>query len=108
MTNLTALEEFKQDTTLFASIEDSGASFIIVYLDLEFAALLPNWMAVYPAPSIYDLEELKGNYHCYIVLLVMPEDAQVLVVNIGAATTQAGINRSDSGNSVRFERLIRR
>lgn len=65
-------------------------------LPMQFAAPLPNWIAVYPTPNIYHLVELKDNYHRYIVLLAMPDRASILEVNLGAATTQAWINRSES------------
>ena len=63
-------------------------------LPLQFAAPLPNWITVYPTPNIYHLVELKDNYHRYVVLLAMPGWARILEVNLGAATTQAWLNRS--------------
>jgi hypothetical protein len=171
MTSLTTLEELKQHITLLASVEESEAPFISVYLNLEngedgwrnifedrarllarvlqgdalldfeealfrieswlstellsqakgvaifvrgnlggafmlpmqFAAPLPNLIAVYPTPNIYHLVELKDNYHRYVVLLAMPDRAYILEVNLGAATTQAWINRSESGLRVGSE-----
>ena len=44
-------------------------------LPMQFAAPLPNWIAVYPTPNIYHLVELKDNYHRYVVLLAMPDRA---------------------------------
>ena len=64
-------------------------------LPMQFATPLPNWIAVYPTPNIYHLVELKDNYHRYIILLAMPEQASILEVNLGAATTQAWINQSE-------------
>ena len=64
-------------------------------LPMQFAAPLPDWIAVYPTPNIYHLVELKDNYHRYVVLLAMPDRASILEVNLGAATTQAWINRSE-------------
>lgn len=64
-------------------------------LPMQFAAPLPDWIAVYPTPNIYHLVELKDNYHRYIVLLAMPEQARILEVNLGAATTRAWINRPE-------------
>jgi len=69
-----------------------GGSFM---LPMQFAAPLPNWIAVYPTPNIYHLVELKDNYHRYVVLLAMPERACILEVNLGAATIQAWINEPD-------------
>jgi len=64
-------------------------------MPMQFASPLPNWIAVYPTPNIYHLVELKDNYHRYIILLTMPEQASILEVNLGAATTQAWIDRSE-------------
>lgn len=64
-------------------------------LPMQFATPLPNWIAVYPTPNIYHLVELKDNYHRYIILLAMPEQASILEVNLGAATTKAWINQSE-------------
>ena len=163
MAHLTTLDELHQQITLLASVDESDAPFISVYLNLEkgqagwrdtlneracilrgilkgdeladledalvkieawlstnllpeakgaaifvrgifggafmlpmqFASPLPNWIAVYPTPNIYHLVELKDNYHRYIILLAMPEQASILEVNLGAATTQAWIDRSE-------------
>ena len=62
-------------------------------LPMQFAAPLPNWIAVYPTPNIYHLVELKDDYHRYVVLLAMPDRASILEVNLGAATIQAWINQ---------------
>jgi hypothetical protein len=63
-------------------------------LPMQFAAPLPNWIAVYPTPNIYHLVELKDNYHRYVILLAMPDRASILEVNLGAATVRAWINKS--------------
>jgi hypothetical protein len=168
MTHLTTLEELNQQITVLASVEESDALFISVYLNLEdettdwretlndrarllrlilkgddladlndaldkvetwlstellpeaksaaifvrgifggafmlpmqFAAPLPNWIAVYPTPNIYHLVELKDNYHRYIVLFAMPDRASIVEVNLGAATTRAWINNPDLSRRV--------
>ena len=64
-------------------------------LPMQFAVPLPNWIAVYPTPNIYHLVELKDNYHRFVVLLALPDRASILEVNLGAATTQAWVNRSE-------------
>jgi len=64
-------------------------------LPMQFATPLPDWIAVYPTPNIYHLVELKDNYHRYVVLIAMPDRASILEVNLGAATIQAWINRSE-------------
>jgi hypothetical protein len=64
-------------------------------LPIQFAAPLPNWIAVYPTPNIYHLVELKDRYHRYVILLALPDRASILEVNLGAATTEAWINRSE-------------
>jgi hypothetical protein len=63
-------------------------------LPMQFAAPLPNWIAVYPTPNIYHLVELKDNYHRYVVLLALPDRASILEVNLGAATIRAWLNQS--------------
>jgi hypothetical protein len=63
-------------------------------LPMQFAAPLPNWIAVYPTPNIYHLVELKDNYHRYVVLLAMPDRVSILEVNLGAATIRAWLNQS--------------
>lgn len=65
-------------------------------LPMQFAAPLPNWLALYPTPNIYHLVELKDNYHRYVILLTLPERASILEVNLGAATTQAWIDQTES------------
>ena len=163
MANMTTLEELNQHIPLLASVEETDAVFLSVYLNLEngqadwrqvldervrilrrvlkdddltdleealgkieawlttellpesksaaifvrgtfggafmlpmqFAAPLPNWIAVYPTPNIYHLVELKDNYHRYVVLLALPDRASILEVNLGAATTQAWIKRAE-------------
>jgi hypothetical protein len=63
-------------------------------LPMQFAAPLPNWIAVYPTPNIYHLVELKDNYHRYVVLLALPDRVSILEVNLGAATIRAWLNQS--------------
>jgi len=62
-------------------------------MPMQFAATLPNWIAVYPTPNIYHLVELKDTYHRYVVLLAMPDRVSILEVNLGAATIRAWINQ---------------
>jgi hypothetical protein len=163
MAHLTTLDELNQQITVLASVEETDAFFISVYLNLEdentdwretinnrarllrlilkgdeladfndaldkveawleaellpqaksaaifvrgtfggafmlpmqFAAPLPNWIAVYPTPNIYHLVELKDNYHRYIVLLAMSDRASIIEINLGAASIQAWINYPD-------------
>lgn len=64
-------------------------------LPMQFAAPLPNWIAVYPTPNIYHLVELKDNCDRYVVLLALPDRASILEVNLGAATIQAWTNQPD-------------
>ncbi len=63
-------------------------------LPMQFAAPLPNWIAVYPTPNIYHLVELKDSYHRYVVLLALPDRVSILEVNLGAATIRAWLNQS--------------
>jgi peptide subunit release factor 1 (eRF1) len=63
-------------------------------LPMQFAAPLPNWIAAYPTPNIYNLVELKDNFHRYVVLLALQNRACILEVNLGAATIRAWIDES--------------
>jgi hypothetical protein len=64
-------------------------------LPMQFAAPLPNWVAVYSTPNIYHLVELKDNYHRYLLLHAMPDRACILEVNLGAATIRAWISEPE-------------
>lgn len=59
------------------------------FLAMQFAAPLPNWIAVYPSPNLFHLMALKDNYHRYVVLLASQAWVRILEVNLGAATTKA-------------------
>ena len=74
-------------------------------LPMQFAAPLPNWIAIYPTPNIYHLVELKDNYNRYIVLLAMPDYARILEVNLGAATTAAWFNNAALDQHISSERV---
>ena len=70
---------------LFSRYSSGGAFF----LPMQFAAPLPNWIAVYPSPNLFHVMALKDNYHRYVVLLVNQAWVRILEVNLGAATTKA-------------------
>lgn len=59
------------------------------FLPMQFAAPLPNWIAVYDVPNLFHLMTLKDTYHRYIVLLATRASVRILEVNLGAATIQA-------------------
>ena len=59
------------------------------FLPMQFAAPLPNWIAVYPSPNLFHLMALKDTYHRYVVLLTNQAWVRILEVNLGAATTKA-------------------
>jgi protein required for attachment to host cells len=59
------------------------------FLPMQFAAPLPNWIAVYPSPNLFHLMALKDTYHRYVVLLATQAWVRILEVNLGAATTKA-------------------
>lgn len=63
------------------------------FLPMQFAAPLPNWMAVYDVPNLFHLMALKDTYHRYIVLLATGAWVRILEVNLGAATIQAWTER---------------
>lgn len=69
-----------------------GGSFM---LPMQFAAPLPNWIAIYPTPNIYHLVELKDNYHRYLLLHATPDRACIMEVNLGAASIRAWINEPE-------------
>ena len=68
-----------------------GGSFMLA---MQFAASLPNWIAVYPTPNIYHLIELKDDYHRHVVLLALQDRVSIVAVNLGAATVRAWIDQS--------------
>jgi len=57
-------------------------------LPMQFAAPLPNRIAVSPSPNIYHLVELKDNCHRYVVMHATQERVRILEVNLGAVTMQ--------------------
>jgi protein required for attachment to host cells len=59
------------------------------FLPMQFAAPLPNWIAVYPCPNLFHLMALKDTFHRYVVLLASQAWVRILEVNLGAATTKA-------------------
>jgi len=59
------------------------------FLPMQFAAPLPDWIAVYPSPNLFHLMALKDTYHRYVVLLATQASVRILEVNLGAATTKA-------------------
>ena len=63
-----------------------GGSFM---LPMQFAAPLPNLIAVYPTPNIYHLIELKDTYERYLVMIATSDWVRIMEVNLGAATVQA-------------------
>ncbi len=106
-----ALDKIKTwlDTNLLA--ETQGVAIFVrgifggaFMLPLQFAAPLPNWIAIYPTPNIYHLMELKDNYDRYIVLLAMPDWVRILEVNLGAATTTAWLNNAELHQRIGSER----
>jgi protein required for attachment to host cells len=59
------------------------------FLPMQFAAPLPNWVAVYDTPNLFHLMAMKDTYHRYVVLLATRAWVRILEVNLGAATVQA-------------------
>lgn len=58
------------------------------FLPMQFAAPLPNWIAVYPSPKPFSSHGAE-DYHRYVVLLTSQACVRILEVNLGAATTKA-------------------
>ncbi len=69
---------------LFCRQPGAGAFF----LPMQFAAPLPDWMAVYDTPNLFHLMAIKITYHRYVVLLATCNWVRILEVNLGAATVQ--------------------
>ena len=88
---------------LGAAIFFRGSSAGAFMLPMQFEAPLPNLLAVYPTPNIFHLIALKDNYHRYIVLLAMEDRATILEVNLGAATIEAWLERSELSERVGIE-----
>ena len=59
------------------------------FLPMQFAAPLPDWIAVCATPNLFHLMALKDTYHRYVVLLATRTWVRILEVNLGAATVQA-------------------
>ncbi len=59
------------------------------FLPMQFAAPLPDWIAVYPTPNLFHLIALKDTYERYVVLLATGARVRILEVNLGAVTVQA-------------------
>ena len=59
------------------------------FLPMQFAAPLPDWIAVGATPNLFHLMALKDTYHRYVVLLATRTWIRILEVNLGAATIQA-------------------
>ncbi len=70
---------------LFARQFRAGAFF----LPMQFAAPLPNWIAVNPSPRIYHLMALKDTYDRYIVMVATQAQVRITEVSLGAATVKA-------------------
>jgi len=77
-----------------------GGSFM---LPMQFAAPLPNWIAVYPTPNIYHLVELKDTYERYLVMISTTDWARIIEVNLGAATTKAWLEHPPHQERVGWE-----
>lgn len=79
------LQPGAKGVALFSRHHRGGAFF----LPMQFAAPLPDWIAVYPSPNLFHLMALKDTYHRYVVLLATQAWVRILEVNLGAATTKA-------------------
>lgn len=79
------LQPGTKGVALFARQFRAGAFF----LPMQFAAPLPNWIAVCATPNLFHLMALKDTYHRYVVLLATRTWVRILEVNLGAATVQA-------------------
>jgi rubrerythrin len=74
-----------KSVAVFARPPSGGAFF----LPMQFAAPLPDWIALGITPNLFHLMALKDTYHRYVVLLANQAAVRILEVNLGAATVQA-------------------
>lgn len=58
------------------------------FLGLQFAVPFENFLSLASTPHIYQLVELKDNYHRYVVLICSSEHAKILEVSLGSVTEQ--------------------
>jgi len=58
------------------------------FLPMQFAAPLPDWIAVGPTPNLFHLMALKDTYERYVVLLATPSRVRILEIDLGAVTAQ--------------------
>ncbi|GMV44910.1 MAG: hypothetical protein AMXMBFR66_03080 [Pseudomonadota bacterium] len=58
------------------------------FLPMQFAAPLPDWIAVGPTPNLFHLMALKDTYDRYVVLLATPSRVRILEIDLGAVTAQ--------------------
>jgi hypothetical protein len=59
------------------------------FLPMQFAAPLPDWIAVGPTPNLFHLMALKDTYDRYVVLLATPSRVRILEIDLGAVSAQA-------------------
>ncbi len=59
------------------------------FLPMQFAAPLPDWIAVCATPNLFHLMALKDTYQRYVVLLATQALVRILEVNLGAVTVRA-------------------
>ncbi len=81
----TNLRPDAKGAALFARSFRGGAFF----LPMQFAAPLPDWIALGAKPNLFHLMALKDTYHRYVVMLITQASVRILEVNLGATTVQA-------------------
>ena len=58
----------------------------LFFMPLQFGVALPDSLIVNAVPNIYNLVELKDNYHRYVVMISTEEHARILEINLGSVT----------------------
>ena len=81
----TNLRSDAKGVALFVRPFHGGAFF----LPMQFAAPVPDWIALGATPNLFHLMALKDTYHRYVVMLATHASVRILEVNLGAATVQA-------------------
>lgn len=93
----TQLRSDAEGVALFARSVLGGGFF----LPMQFAAPVPNRLAVGPTPDLFHLVELMDNYHRYVVMMTTDAWVRIIEVNLGAATVKASNTQPDRNRTHR-------
>lgn len=71
-----------------------------LFLPLQFAVPVPDWISLYPVPNLYHLVELKDNYDRYVLVFAARNNVRIMVVSLGSVTEQVWLERPASRQRV--------